>query len=82
MSGSETYQKTKNKLRLISVSRSFGHACVLIILMVILVLGLISLLSASHAYSYYWNRGDSYFYKKADYICVGGRRAHADSIGN
>jgi len=63
----ETYQKTKNKLRLISVSRSFDMPF-LIILMVILVLGLISLLSASHAYSYYWNRGDSYFYIKRQII--------------
>lgn len=64
---SETYQKTKNKLRLISVSRSFDMPF-LIILMVILVLGLISLLSASHAYSYYWNRGDSYFYIRRQII--------------
>ena len=63
----ETYQKPKNKLRLISVSRSFDMPF-LIILMVILVLGLISLLSASHAYSYYWNRGDSYFYIKRQII--------------
>ena len=64
---SKTYQKTKNKLRLISVSRSFDMPF-LIILMVILVLGLISLLSASHAYSYYWNRGDSYFYIRRQII--------------
>lgn len=63
----ETYQKPKNKLRLISVSRSFDMPF-LIILMVILVLGLISLLSASHAYSYYWNRGDSYFYIRRQII--------------
>ena len=35
-----------------------------IILMLILVVGLISLFSASHAYSYYWNDGDSFFYIK------------------
>lgn len=36
----------------------------LIILMLILVVGLVSLFSASYAYSYYWNNGDSFYYIK------------------
>jgi len=40
----------------------------LIILMIILVIGLISLLSASHAYSYYWNNGDSYYFIKRQIV--------------
>lgn len=59
--------KPKKKLRFFSVSRSFDMPF-LIILMVILVIGLISLLSASHAYSYYWNSGDSYFYIKRQIV--------------
>ena len=33
-----------------------------VLLMLILVIGLVSLFSASYAYSYYQNRGDSYYY--------------------
>jgi len=57
----------KKKLRFFSISRSFDMPF-LIILMVILVIGLISLLSASHAYSYYWNNGDSYYFIKRQIV--------------
>ncbi|HBT64832.1 MAG TPA: cell division protein FtsW [Ruminococcaceae bacterium] len=40
----------------------------LVILMIILVVGLISLFSASYAYSFYWNGGDSFFYIKKQII--------------
>lgn len=40
----------------------------LIILMIILVLGLIMLFSASYAYSYYWNNGDSFYYIKRQLV--------------
>lgn len=44
-----------------------------IILMIILVIGLISLYSASYAYSFYWNNGDSFFFikKQALYALIG-----------
>ncbi len=57
----------KKKLRFFSISRSFDMPF-LIILMIILVIGLISLLSASHAYSYYWNNGDSYYFIKRQIV--------------
>ncbi len=40
----------------------------LIILMVILTVGLICLFSASYAYSFYWNEGDSFYYIKRQLI--------------
>ena len=40
----------------------------LIILMIILVVGLISQFSASYAYSYYWNDGDSFYFIKRQLI--------------
>lgn len=40
----------------------------LIILLAILVTGLISLYSASYAYSFYWNKGDSFFFIKRQLI--------------
>ncbi len=45
----------------------------LIILLAILVVGLISLYSASYAYSFYWNDGDSFFFikKQGLYALVG-----------
>ena len=33
-----------------------------VLLMLVLVIGLVSLFSASYAYSYYQNGGDSYYY--------------------
>lgn len=39
-----------------------------IILMIVLAVGLISMFSASFAYSYYWNDGDSYYYIKRQLI--------------
>lgn len=54
---------SKKRFRLFSVSQGFDMPF-LIILMLILVVGLISLFSASYAYSYYWNSGDSFFYIK------------------
>ena len=55
---SATSQKQK-RLRLFTVSQGF-YMPFLIILMIILVVGLISLFSASYAYSYYWNNQDSF----------------------
>lgn len=44
-----------------------------VLLMLVLVIGLVSLFSASYAYSYYQNRGDSYFYitKQIGYALFG-----------
>ena len=44
-----------------------------VLLMLILVVGLVALFSASYAYSYYQNGGDSYFYikKQIVYAMVG-----------
>ena len=58
---------TKKRLRLFSVSQGFDMPF-LIIVMLILVVGLISLFSASHAYSYYWNDGDSFYFIKRQLI--------------
>lgn len=45
----------------------------LIILLAILVTGLVSLYSASYAYSFYWNDGDSFFFiKKQILFALGG----------
>lgn len=55
--------RSPRRLRFFSMSQSFDMPF-FIILMLILVVGLISLFSASHAYSYYWNDGDSFFYIK------------------
>ena len=40
----------------------------LILLMVILVIGLISLFSASYAYAYYWYDGDSFYFIKRQLV--------------
>lgn len=42
-----------------------------LILMAILVIGLISLYSASYAYSFYWNDGDSFYFIKRQLIFAG-----------
>ena len=55
--------KPKKKHRFFSVANSFDMPF-LILLMIVLVVGLICLYSASYAYSYYWNDGDSYFFIK------------------
>lgn len=57
----------KKRLRLFSVSQGFDMPF-LIILMLILAVGLISLFSASYAYSYYWNDGDSFFFIKRQLV--------------
>lgn len=59
--------KPKKRLRLFSVSQGFDLPF-FIILMLILVVGLISLFSASFAYSYYWNDGDSFYYIKRQLV--------------
>lgn len=59
--------KPKKRLRLFSVSQGFDLPF-FIILMLILVVGLISLFSASFAYSYYWNDGDSFFFIKRQLV--------------
>ncbi len=59
--------KPKKRFRLFSVSQGFDMPF-LIILMIILVVGLISQFSASYAYSYYWNDGDSFYYIKRQLI--------------
>ncbi len=59
--------KPKKRLRAFSVSQGFDMPF-LVILMIILVVGLISLFSASYAYSFYWNGGDSFFYIKKQII--------------
>lgn len=59
--------KTKKRLRFFSVAQGFDMPF-LIILMIILVVGLIMLFSASYAYSYYWNNGDSFYYIKRQLI--------------
>ena len=69
---SATSQKQKKRLRLFTVSQGFDMPF-LIILMIILVVGLISLFSASYAYSYYWNNQDSFhFIKKQIIFAVAG----------
>lgn len=59
--------KPKKRFRLFSVSQCFDMPF-LIILMIILVVGLISQFSASYAYSYYWNDGDSFYFIKRQLI--------------
>ena len=53
----------KKKRRFFSVATGFDMPF-LILLMIVLVVGLICLYSASYAYSYYWNDGDSYYFIK------------------
>lgn len=55
--------KPKKKRRFFSVANGFDMPF-LILLMIVLVVGLICLYSASYAYSYYWNDGDSYYFIK------------------
>ena len=56
-----TAAKPKKKRRFFSIVNGFDMPF-LIILMLVLVFGLICLFSASYAYSYYWNDGNSYYY--------------------
>jgi cell division protein FtsW len=56
-------EKTKKKRRFFAVANGFDMPF-LIILMIILAVGLISQFSASYAYSFYWNDGDSFFFIK------------------
>ena len=57
----------KSKFRLFSVSNGFDMPFFLI-LMLVLVVGLVCLYSASYAYSYYQNNGDSYYFIKRQII--------------
>ncbi len=59
--------KPKKRLRLFSISQGFDMPF-LILLMVILVIGLISLFSASYAYAYYWYDGDSFYFIKRQLV--------------
>ena len=63
----ETKPKKKVKLGLFNLSVGFDMPF-FILLMLILAVGLISLFSASFAYSYYWNNGDSYYYIKRQLV--------------
>ena len=51
----------QKKLRLFSLSSGFDMPF-FILLMLVLVVGLISLFSASYAYAYYWYEQDSYYF--------------------
>lgn len=55
--------KPTKKLKLFSLSNGFDMPF-FIILMLVLVVGLISLFSASYAYAYYWYDQDSYYFIK------------------
>lgn len=55
--------KTKKKRKFFSVANGFDMPF-LIILMLILVIGLICMYSASYAYAFYWYDGDSYYFIK------------------
>lgn len=55
--------KPAKKLKLFSLSNGFDMPF-FIILMLVLVVGLISLFSASYAYAYYWYNQDSYYFIK------------------
>lgn len=59
--------KPKRKWRFFNIATGFDMPF-LIILMVVLVVGLICLFSASYAYAYYWNEGDSYYYIKRQLV--------------
>ena len=63
MAVKEAAKKPKKKLKFFSVTNGFDMPF-LIILTIVLVVGLICLYSASYAYSYYWNDGDSYYFIK------------------
>ena len=58
--------KQKKKFRLFSVANGFDMP-MFILLMILLVVGLISLYSASYVYSFYKN-GDSYLYIKRQLV--------------
>ncbi len=59
--------KRKGRLRLFSFANSFDMPF-FILLLVVLAVGLVCLFSASFAYSYYRNGGDSYYYIKRQLI--------------
>ena len=64
--------KQKKKFRLFSVANGFDMP-MFILLMILLVVGLISLYSASYVYSFYKN-GDSYLYiSQTDFFLNEGR---------
>ena len=58
---------TKKRGRLFFFSAGFDMPF-FILLMLVLAVGLVSLFSASFAYAYYWNDGDSYYYIKRQLI--------------
>ena len=53
----------KKKRKLFSIANGFDMPF-LIILMLILVIGLVCMYSASYAYAFYWYDGDSYYFIK------------------
>lgn len=54
-------QKKKNRLKLFNISFGFDMPF-FVLLMLVLAVGLVSLFSASFAYAYYWEGGNSYHY--------------------
>lgn len=60
-------RKRKKKIKLFAAQNSFDSVF-FSLLMLILAVGLVCLLSASHAYSFYKNDGDSYHYIKRQLI--------------
>ena len=61
---------TKKRGRLFFFSAGFDMPF-FILLMLVLAVGLVSLFSASFAYAYYWNDGDSYYYIKRQLLFAG-----------
>lgn len=61
--GTAAAQAPKKKRKLFSVASGFDMPF-LIILMLILVIGLVCMYSASYAYAFYWYDGDSYYFIK------------------
>ena len=57
----------KKKRRWFNFSAGFDMPF-FILTMLVLAVGLVSLFSASFAYAYYWNDGDSYYYIKRQLI--------------
>ncbi len=63
----ETAASKKRRSGLFFLSAGFDMPF-FILLMLVLAVGLVSLFSASFAYSYYWNDGDSYYFIKRQLI--------------
>ena len=61
---------TKKRRGLFFFSAGFDMPFFLLVIL-ILAVGLVSLFSASFAYAYYWNNGDSYYYIKRQLVFAG-----------